>query len=161
LTYSTQIHVCVVALDSRLGEVEILDYAVVDDCGVRVNPQIVEGQVHGATAHAIGAALHEAFIYDSDGLLLTPNFDDYHAIRALDMPELKVESIECPSPFTPLGTKGVGEGGGGGLHAVGAAIQDAVSRASDGVVTESFNPPERVWRLLHAAGDRPVRSVEA
>jgi CO/xanthine dehydrogenase Mo-binding subunit len=160
LTYSTQIHVCVVAIDPRLGEVEILDYAVVDDCGVRVNPQIVEGQVHGATAHAIGAALHEAFIYDADGLLLTPNFDEYHAIRALDMPDLKVESIECPSPFTPLGTKGLGEGGGGGLHAVAAAIQDAVSRASDGIVTDSFNPPERVWRLLHAPGERPVRSVE-
>src|SRR3954465_2546830 len=97
LTYSTQIHVCVAAVDPELGEVEILDYAVVDDCGTRINPQIVEGQVHGATAHAIGAALHEAFIYDDDGLLLTCNFYDYHAIRALDMPDLKVESIECPS----------------------------------------------------------------
>ena len=152
LTYSTQIHVCVVEVDPRLGEVEILDYAVVDDCGTRINPQIVEGQVHGATAHAIGAALHESFVYDDDGLLLTCNFYDYHAIRALDMPDLKVESIECPSPFTPLGAKGLGEGGGGGLHAVAAAIQDAVVRAGGGVVTDSFNPPERVWGLLHEHG---------
>jgi 2-furoyl-CoA dehydrogenase large subunit len=150
LTYSTQIHVCVVAVDPRLGEVEILDYAVVDDCGTRINPQIVEGQVHGATAHAIGAALHEAFVYDEDGLLLTCNFYDYHAIRALDMPDLKVATIESPSPFTPLGAKGLGEGGGGGLHAVAAAIQDAVTRAGGGLVVDSFNPPERVWRLLQA-----------
>ena len=162
LTYSMQIHVCVIAVDPRLGEIEILDYAVVDDCGTRINPMIVEGQVHGATAHAIGAALHEAFVYDADGLLLTSNFYDYHAIRALDMPDLKVESIECPSPFTPLGAKGLGEGGGGGLHAVSAAIQDAVARAgSPGVVVDSFNPPERIWRLLHSARGRPVRRIGA
>jgi 2-furoyl-CoA dehydrogenase large subunit len=148
LTYSTQIHVCVVEIDPQLGEVEILDYAIVDDCGRRINPQIVEGQVHGAAAHAIGAALHEAFIYDDDGLLLTSNFYDYHAIRSLDMPDLKVSSIESPSPFAPLGAKGLGEGGGGGMHAVAAAIQDAVARAGGGAVTDSFNPPERVWRLL-------------
>jgi CO/xanthine dehydrogenase Mo-binding subunit len=155
LTYSTQIHVCVVEIDPQLGEVEILDYAIVDDCGTRINPQIVEGQVHGAAAHSIGAALHEAFIYDDDGLLLTSNFYDYHAIRSLDMPDLKVSSIESPSPFTPLGAKGLGEGGGGGMHAVAAAIQDAVARAGGGAVTESFNPPERVWRLLD---DVPHRS---
>jgi 2-furoyl-CoA dehydrogenase large subunit len=149
LTYSTQIHVCVLAVDPDLGEVEFLDYAVVDDCGVRINPQIVEGQVHGATAHSIGAALHEAFLYDEDGLLLTANFYDYHPIRALDMPDLKVGAIESPSPFTPLGAKGLGEGGGGGMHAVAAAIQDAVVRAGGAPVTESFNPPERIWRLLH------------
>jgi 2-furoyl-CoA dehydrogenase large subunit len=161
LTYSMQIHACVVEIDTRLGEVEILDYAIVDDCGTRINPQIVEGQVHGAAAHAIGAALHESFIYDTDGQLLTCNFYDYHAIRSLDMPDLKVESIESPSPFTPLGAKGVGEGGGGGLHAVSAAIQDALGRAGgSGVVTDSFNPPERVWRLLHEAGERPVHTRE-
>jgi CO/xanthine dehydrogenase Mo-binding subunit len=158
LTYSSQIHVCVVEIDKRLGEVAILDYAIVDDCGTRINPQIVEGQVHGAAAHAIGASLHESFIYDDDGLLLTCNFYDYHAIRALDMPDLKVRSIESPSPFTPLGAKGVGEGGGGGLHAVSAAIQDALERAGGGVVTDSFNPPERVWTLLHAPGERPSRT---
>jgi 2-furoyl-CoA dehydrogenase large subunit len=162
LTYTTQIHVCVAAIDPELGEVEILEYAVVDDCGTRVKPQIVEGQVHGATAHSIGAALHEAFVYDDDGLLLNANFYDYHAIRALDMPHLEVGSIECPSPFTPLGAKGLGEGGGGGLHAVSAAIQDAVSRGGGGgVVTESFNPPERIWRLIHEPGPRPVRISEA
>jgi CO/xanthine dehydrogenase Mo-binding subunit len=116
--------------------------------------------VHGATAHAIGAALHETFEYNEDGQLLTPNFYDYHAIHALDMPDLKVGSVECPSPFTPFGAKGLGEGGGGGLHAVAAAIQDALSRNGGGVVHDSFNPNERVWRMLnHPAESRALVGV--
>ena len=67
LTYATQIHAAVVEVDPETGEVDVVDYAAVDDCGVRINPQIVEGQVHGATAHAIGAALHEEFVYDEEG----------------------------------------------------------------------------------------------
>ena len=78
LTYATQIHACVVEIDPETGHVELVDYAAVDDCGIRIHPQIVEGQVHGATAHAIGAALHETFAYDEYGQLLTANFYDYH-----------------------------------------------------------------------------------
>ena len=89
LTYATQIHACVVEIDPETGVTEVVDYAAVDDCGVRINPQIVEGQVMGATAHAIGAALWESFVYDEDGNLLTPNFYDYHVPHALDMPPLK------------------------------------------------------------------------
>ena len=89
LTYATQIHACVVEIDPETGVTEVVDYAAVDDCGVRINPQIVEGQVMGATAHAIGAALWESFAYDEDGNLLTPNFYDYHVPHALDMPPLK------------------------------------------------------------------------
>ena len=128
---------------------EILDYAAVDDCGVRVHPQIVEGQVHGATAHALGAALWETFAYDEYGQLLTANFYDYHVPHAMDMPDIKTASIESPSPFNDLGTKGMGEGGGAGIHAMCAAIQDALRSAGiDAVVTDSHNPPERVWRLI-------------
>ena len=117
LTYATQIHACVVEVDPETGVYEIVDYAAVDDCGIRIHPQIVEGQVHGATAHALGAATHEDFAYDEDGNLLTPNFYDYHVPHALDMPPMKTGSIESPSPFTPLGAKGMGEGGGAGIHA--------------------------------------------
>ena len=108
LTYATQIHACVVEVDQETGVTEIVDYAAVDDCGTRIHPQIVEGQVHGATAHAIGAALHEDFVYDEDGQLLTSNFYDYHVPHALDVPALKTGSIESPSPFSPLGSKGMG-----------------------------------------------------
>jgi 2-furoyl-CoA dehydrogenase large subunit len=148
LTYAMQIHVCVLEIDKETGEVEIVDYAAVDDCGKRINPQIVEGQVLGATAHGIGAALYETFAYDEDGNLLTANFYEYHVPHALDMPPVKTAYIESPSPFTSLGTKGMGEGGGAAIHAICAGIQDALRGAGRGIVTDSFNPPERVYRLM-------------
>ena len=126
LTYAMQIHACVLEIDPETGYYEIVDYAAVDDCGVRINPQIVEGQVMGATAQALGAATWETFAYDDQGNLLTPNFYDYHVPHALDMPPLQTGAIESPSPFTPLGAKGMGEGGGAGIHAVCAALQDAL-----------------------------------
>jgi 2-furoyl-CoA dehydrogenase large subunit len=149
LTYATQIHACVVEIDRDTGVVEIVDYAAVDDCGIRIHPQIVEGQVHGATAHGLGAALHETFAYDEDGQLMTANFYEYHVPHALDMPPIQTGYIESPSPFSSLGTKGMGEGGGAAIHAVCAAIQDALRSAGiPGVVSDSHNPAERVWRLI-------------
>jgi CO/xanthine dehydrogenase Mo-binding subunit len=148
LTYACQVHVAIVEIDPETGAYEIVDYAAVDDCGKRINPQIVEGQVMGATAQALGAAVHETYEYDEDGNLLTPNFYDYHVPHALDMPPLATGAIESPSPFTPLGTKGMGEGGGAGIHAICAAIQDATGV----IVTDSHNPYQRVWRLLQEAG---------
>jgi CO/xanthine dehydrogenase Mo-binding subunit len=144
LTYATQIHVAVIEVDPETGYYEIVDYAAVDDCGKRINPQIVEGQVMGATAQAIGAAMHETYEYDEDGNLLTPNFYDYHVPHALDMPPLRTGAMESPSPFTPLGTKGMGEGGGAGIHAICAAVQDATGK----IVTDSHNPYHRVWELM-------------
>jgi 2-furoyl-CoA dehydrogenase large subunit len=148
LTYATQIHACVVEVDPETGHVEIVDYAAVDDCGTRIHPQIVEGQVHGATVHAIGAAIHEDFVYDAEGTLLTPNFYDYHVPHALDVPELKTGAIESPSPVTPLGAKGMGEGGGGGIHCVCSAIQDALRPAGRPIVYDSCNPYHRIWGML-------------
>jgi 2-furoyl-CoA dehydrogenase large subunit len=156
LTYAMQIHACVVEVDAETGVYEIVDYAAVDDCGMRVNPKIVEGQVMGATAHAIGAAMFEVFAYDDEGNLLTPNFYDYHVPHTLDMPPLRTGAIESPSPFTPLGTKGMGEGGGGGIHCIGAAIQDALAASGRAIVTSSHNPYHRVWEMLR----HPERSRE-
>jgi 2-furoyl-CoA dehydrogenase large subunit len=147
------VHAAVVEIDPDTGYYEIVDYAAVDDCGLRIHPQIVEGQVMGATAQALGAAMHEAFEYDEEGNLLTPNFYDYHVPHALDMPPLKTGYIESASPFTPLGTKGMGEGGGAGIHAVCAAIQDATGA----IVYDSWNPYHRVWELLN--DPRPVTEV--
>jgi CO/xanthine dehydrogenase Mo-binding subunit len=103
--------------------------------------------VMGATAHALGAATHESFVYDDDGNLLTPNFYDYHVPHAMDMPALKTSYVESPSPFTPLGTKGMGEGGGAGLSAVASALQDALW-SKGAVVYDSCNPYWRVWEML-------------
>jgi len=148
LTYATQIHAAVIEVDRETGVVEVVDYAAVDDCGTRIHPQIVEGQVHGATAHALGAAIHEDFVYDEDGTLLTANFYDYHVPHTLDMPPLKTGFIESPSPTNELGTKGMGEGGGAGIHAVCAAVQDALRPAGAPIVYDSCNPYWRIWEML-------------
>jgi 2-furoyl-CoA dehydrogenase large subunit len=148
LTYAAQVHAALVEIDPETGVYEVVDYAAVDDCGKRINPQIVEGQVMGATAQALGAATHETFPYDEQGNLLTPNFYDYHVPHALDMPPLKTGYIETASPFTSLGTKGMGEGGGAGIHAVCAALQDALRGNGKPIVYDSFNPYERVWEML-------------
>jgi len=156
LTYAAQVHAAVVEIDPETGAYDVVDYVAVDDCGKRINPQIVEGQVMGATAQALGAATHEQFVYDEDGNLLTPNFYDYHVPHALDMPPLQTGYIESASPFTPLGTKGMGEGGGAGIHAVCAAIQDALRSRGGAIVWDSCNPYHRVWEML----EHPERTRE-
>src|SRR5207244_1188574 len=163
LTYASQIHVCVVEVDPDTGSYEIVDYAAVDDCGTRIHPQIVEGQVMGALAHGLGAATHETYTYDEDGNLLTPNFYDYHVPHAMDVPPLKTGAIESPSPSTPLGTKGMGEGGGAAIHAVCAAFQDALRPLGAPIVSESCNPPFRVYELIRnpVASRRGLEVVEA
>ncbi|MDE3025988.1 MAG: molybdopterin-dependent oxidoreductase, partial [Acidobacteriota bacterium] len=162
LTYATQIHTAVIEIDPETGYYEIVDYAAVDDCGVRINPQIVEGQVMGATAQALGAAIHETYEYDEEGNLLTPNFYDYHVPHTLDLPPLKTGWIESPSPFTELGTKGMGEGGGAGIHAVCAAVQDALRGHGDAIVWDSHNPYRRVWEMLqHPERTRELVEVTA
>jgi len=163
LTYATQVHVAVVEVDPETGSYEIVDYAAVDDCGTRIHPQIVEGQVMGALAHGLGAATHETFTYDEDGNLLTPNFYDYHIPHAMDVPPLKTGAIESPSPFTPLGTKGMGEGGGAAIHSICAALQDALRTVGAPIVSDSCNPPFRVYDLITdpAASRRGLEVVEA
>jgi 2-furoyl-CoA dehydrogenase large subunit len=140
LTYAPQIHIAVIEVDRATCQPKILDYAIVDDCGVAVNPKIVAGQVHGAACHGIGAAMQEAFQFDEGGNLITGSFTDYSPITALNMPELKCAATETPSPFSFNGAKGCGEGGGGPLHCVSAAVQDALY--SEGVIiTDSHNSP--------------------
>ncbi|HET7045155.1 MAG TPA: xanthine dehydrogenase family protein molybdopterin-binding subunit [Gaiellaceae bacterium] len=163
LTYAAQVHVAVVEIDPETGVYEIVDFAAVDDCGIRIHPQVVEGQVMGATAHGIGAATHETFTYDEDGNLLTPNFYDYHVPHAMDVPPLKTGFIETASPFSDLGTKGMGEGGGAAIHAISAALQDALKGSGAPVVYDSCNPYRRVWELLSdpEAARARVEVVEA
>ncbi len=163
LTYATQVHVAIVEVDAETGAYEIVDYAAVDDCGTRIHPQIVEGQVMGALAHGIGAATHETFTYDAEGNLLTPNFYDYHVPHAMDVPPLRTAAIESPSPFTPLGTKGMGEGGGAAIHAVCSALQDALRPLGAPIVSDSCNPPFRVFALIDdpAASRQGLEVVDA
>ena len=154
LTYASQVHACVVEVDEETGQVTILDYAAVDDCGRRINPLIVEGQVHGATGLGIAASLYESFDYDESGQLQQPSFYEYHVGTALDIPHIATGWIESISPFTPNGAKGMGEGGGAPLHAVCSAIQDAVEPGGP-MVTDSHNHWERVYGLLHPEPGAP------
>jgi 2-furoyl-CoA dehydrogenase large subunit len=148
LVFSNAAHCCLVEVDRRMGQVRILKHVVVHDCGRELNPLIVEGMVHGSTVHGMGAALLEEFRYDASGQLLTATFMDYLKPTALDVPDIEVDRLEHPSPFTPLGAKGVGEGGSiPAPAAVANALEDAL--ADFGVTVRSLPiTPERVWRWL-------------
>jgi CO/xanthine dehydrogenase Mo-binding subunit len=150
LTYAAQIHVAVMEVDRETFQPKILAYACVDDCGLAINPRIVEGQVHGCTAHGIGAALMENCAYDSDGNLLASTFSDYTPITAMNMPDLLYGHMESPSPFSYNGAKGMGEGGAAPVHTVCAALQDALY--SNGVIIDdSHNTGDSIFRALQRA----------
>ncbi|PYV89535.1 MAG: hypothetical protein DMG90_11060, partial [Acidobacteria bacterium] len=126
LTYASQLHMAVIEVEPDTFIPRILDYVAVDDCGTVINPPIVEGQVYGATAHGIGAALMETCVYDAVGNMLTSTFSDYTPITAVNMPKVKYGHIETPSPHSYSGAKGMGEGGAAPIHTISAALQDAL-----------------------------------
>jgi len=147
LTYSSQLHIAVIEIDKETHIPKILDYAAVDDCGKVINPMIVAGQVHGATAHGIGAALMENCAYDENGNMLASTFSDYTPITAVNMPNVKYGNIETPSPHSYSGAKGMGEGGGAPLHAISAALQDALF--SEGIIIDySHNNASTLFELV-------------
>jgi CO/xanthine dehydrogenase Mo-binding subunit len=147
LTYASQLHIAVVEVDRDTFIPRILDYVAVDDCGTVINPPIVEGQVYGATAHGIGAALMENCVYDAVGNMLTSTFSDYIPITAVNMPRVKYGHLETPSPHSYSGAKGMGEGGAAPIHTISAALQDALF--ADGVIIEdSFNNADSLFRAM-------------
>ena len=99
-------HICTVEVDVETGEVQILRYVAVDDCGPHINPMIVDGQVHGGVIQGIGEALQEIAVYDEDGQLLTGTMMDYAVPRASQMPHDRDGHTVTPSPVNPLGVKG-------------------------------------------------------
>jgi len=147
LTYASQLHIAVVEVERDTFIPRILDYVTVDDCGTVINPPIVEGQVYGATAHGIGAALMETCAYDAVGNMLTSTFSDYTPITAMNMPKVKYDHIQTPSPHSYSGAKGMGEGGAAPIHTISAALQDALF--AEGVfIDDSFNNPDSLFRAL-------------
>jgi aerobic carbon-monoxide dehydrogenase large subunit len=147
-TYSSGAHAAVVEVDTDTGVVRVLRYVAVDDCGVMINPMVVEGQVHGGIAHGIGNALLERVVYDEGGQLLTGTLMEYALPRAADVPDLDVRHVVTPSPLNPLGVKGAGEGG---TLPAPAAIANAVADALGIDVTEMPLTREYVWRCAHRA----------
>jgi 2-furoyl-CoA dehydrogenase large subunit len=149
LTYASQLHVAVVEIERDTFIPRILEYVAVDDCGTVINPPIVEGQVYGATAHGIGAALMENCVYDAVGNMLTSTFSDYTPITAMNMPKVKYDHIETPSPHSYSGAKGMGEGGAAPIHTISAALQDALF-ASGIMIDDSFNNADSLFRAMVA-----------
>jgi carbon-monoxide dehydrogenase large subunit len=120
-------HACIVDVDAETGRIDVVRYVAVDDCGPAINPMIIEGQVHGGIAHAIGQALYERIHYDETGQLVTSTFVDYCLPSAADLPSFETDRTETPSPTNQLGVKGVGEAGTiAGSPAVVNAVIDAL-----------------------------------
>ena len=156
-TYSSGAHAAIVEVDRETGAVRILRYVAVDDCGVMINPMVVEGQVHGGIAHGIGNALLEEIVYDGAGQLVTGTLMDYALPRVSDVPSLEVHHVVTPSPLNPLGVKGAGEGG---TLPAPAAIANAVVDALRPRAVEITEMPltrERLWKSLDMAGDAGPR----
>jgi aerobic carbon-monoxide dehydrogenase large subunit len=144
-------HLAVVIVDPETGAVKLRDLYAADDCGVLVNPMIVEGQVHGGLAQGIGQALTEAVIYDGAGQLLTASFMDYAVPRADDLPSFPTAFIATPAPSNPLGVKGGSESGTiGAPAAIANAVIDALWHLGVRDITLPIRA-ETVWRALRAA----------
>ena len=156
LTAAQAVHVVMLEVDADTGMVEILRYCAVDDCGTRLNPATVEGQIEGSIAQGVGAALLEEYVYDEEGQILTSSFMDYLLPTINEVPLTEKAFIETPSPFTPLGAKGCGEGA---MHTTPAAILSAINDALAplGVqATEVPASPNRLWTLIRSAQPQPA-----
>jgi 2-furoyl-CoA dehydrogenase large subunit len=157
LGFASAAHVCVVEVDPETCAIKVLRYGVIHDCGRQINPGIVEGQVHGATAHGIAAALFEEFTYDENGQLLTTSFMDYLKPTAADLPNIEGDRVETPSPLTLLGTKGVGEGGAVvAPAAIASGVEDALAPLGIHIATLPITP-SRLWEVVAARGKRYER----
>ncbi|MGN9906744.1 aerobic carbon-monoxide dehydrogenase large subunit [Phytohabitans sp. LJ34] len=155
LTFPFGAYICVVDVDPGTGQVKVRRFVAVDDCGVRINPMIVEGQVHGGLADGIGMALMELIAFDEDGNCLGASFMDYLLPTAVECPSWELGETVTPSPHHPIGAKGVGESATvGSPAAVVNAVLDALRpygvRHADMPLT-----PAHVWRAIQG---RPLRT---
>jgi carbon-monoxide dehydrogenase large subunit len=144
-------HACVVEVDADTGKVRVVRYVAVDDCGNAINPLLIDGQVHGGIAHAIGQALYERVHYDEDGQLVTGTFVDYALPTAAELPSFETDRTVTPSPVNSLGAKGVGEAG---TIAASPAVTNAVIDALRPLGVSYLNmplTPMRVWGAIAEA----------
>lgn len=156
-TYASQ--AAVVAVDTETGAIEILDYVVVEDCGVIVNPMIVEGQTIGGIAQGIGTAFYEEMPYDEQGQPLASTMADYILPGATEVPHIRIDHFETPSPHTEFGAKGMGEGG---AIAPPAVLFNAVNDALRGTgAPELLMTPLTPRRLLNALAQGRATAAEA
>jgi carbon-monoxide dehydrogenase large subunit len=144
-------HLAVVEVDGDTGDVKILEYHAVDDCGNIVNPMIVNGQVHGGITQGIGQALFEDAIYDESGNLLTGSLLDYPIPTAADLPAFALSHTVTPTDVNPMGVKGIGEAGTiGSAHTIVNAVVDALSPLGVKHIDMPLRP-KRVWAAIQEA----------
>jgi carbon-monoxide dehydrogenase large subunit len=150
-TWSNACHMCLVEVDEATGAVEILRYVVSEDCGVMINPNVVEGQIAGGVVQGIGGVLYEHQAYDDAGTPLATTFVDYLLPTATEVPDIEYHHIETPSPTNPGGHKGLGEGGAiAAPPCVINAIADALSPLGAKVRDQPLGPAD-VVALIEAA----------
>jgi aerobic carbon-monoxide dehydrogenase large subunit len=149
-TYPNGTHLVEVEIDPATGKTELVNYVVVDDFGMTLNPLLLAGQIHGGTMQGIGQALMEQAVYDaSDGQLITGTLMDYALPRAADGPSITFETHNVPCVTNPLGVKGAGEAGAiGSCPAVINAIIDALWREYQIDHIDMPATPERVWMAI-------------
>jgi CO/xanthine dehydrogenase Mo-binding subunit len=135
-----------VAVDPETGDVRVLDIVAIQDVGFAINPDQVEGQIHGGVVQGLGWALFENLVYDENGQALTSNLMDYALPHSFEIPQIEAIMVEIPSPLGPFGAKGVGEPP---VVPVGAAIANAISDAVGTRVTHLPITPERLFRAMH------------
>jgi carbon-monoxide dehydrogenase large subunit len=158
--YSNGAYAVVVEIDVETGYVKIVRHALVHDCGNLINPAVVETQMTGGIAQGIGASLFEELHYDRDGRVLNASLDTYLLPRATDIPTLQQSHIVTPSPFNPLGVKGVGEGGTIPVApALAAAIENALGIS--GRITRVPMTPPRVLSVIRTTLDEGNRTEDA
>jgi len=145
------VHAMIVEVDVETAMVEVKRYVVVHDCGRIINPLLVEGQIHGGVAHGLGNAFYEQLVYDEQGQLLNASFMDYLLPTATDVPPIETAHRETPSPFNPIGLKGVGEAG---CIPTGAAFAQAVEDALNIEILDIPLSPDRLFRLIQQAAER-------
>lgn len=144
-------HLAVVEVDEETGNVEILQYAAVDDCGNVVNPMIVDGQIHGGITQGIGQAMFEEAVYDSDGNLLTSSLLDYLIPTSTVLPSFQLSHTVTPTDVNPMGVKGIGEAGTiGSAHTIVNAVVDALSPLGVKHIDMPLRP-KRVWAAIQEA----------
>jgi len=149
-------HVAVVEIDEETGKVDLVRYVAVDDVGKKINPMIVDGQLHGGIVQGVGQALWEGAIYGQDGQLLSGSMLDYALPRASWLPHLELDETVTPSPVNPLGVKGVGEAGAiASTAAVANAVIDALAPFGVRHLDMPYTP-QTVWRAMHAAKGGPA-----
>jgi carbon-monoxide dehydrogenase large subunit len=151
-TFPFGAHICVVEIDTETGDVKLVKYVAVDDCGNVLNPLLVDGQVHGGIVQSVGQAMLEEAVYDEQGQLITGEFMDYAIPRAADIPWMETDRTVTPSPVNPMGVKGVGEAGTiGATPALANAVADALSPYGVHHVDMPFKR-EKIWKLMQTAG---------